>query len=466
MNKKLPLLEDVRDESSEDIRLVLVPKSKAVEPEHLMESLFRTSDLENRFSLNMNVLSAGQVPGVMSLREVLRAWLAHRQDVLVRRSNFRLEKIAKRLEVLEGYLVAYLNLDEVIRIIRYEDEPKRDLIAAFNLTENQAEAILNMRLRSLRKLEEMEIRGEHKELTAEQKEIRALLKSEDAQWMRISEEIKEVRTKFGKTTPLGKRRTTFADAPNVEFVPIDAMIEREPITIVFSAKGWIRSMKGHLGADADIKYKEGDKERFILQAETTDKLILFGTDGRFYTLGCDKLPGGRGHGEPVRLLIDMEEGREVVQIFVHQPDRKLLVASHEGNGFVVPESEVVAMRRAGKQVLNVSGTDEAVVCTVVQGDHVAVMGENRKLVLFPLKDVNEMTRGKGVRLQKYKDGGLGDVKCFTLKEGLIVYDRSNRARNFSASDLKDWRGERAQAGRLPPKGYPSGYKFGGGFGAA
>tara|TARA_R110002074_G_scaffold106686_8_gene230646 strand:- start:2874 stop:5129 length:2256 start_codon:yes stop_codon:yes gene_type:complete len=466
VNKKLPLLEDVRDESSEDIRLVLVPKSKGVEPEHLMESLFRTSDLENRFSLNMNVLSAGQVPGVMSLREVLRAWLAHRQEVLVRRSNFRLEKIAKRLEVLEGYLVAYLNLDEVIRIIRYEDEPKRDLIAAFKLTDNQAEAILNMRLRSLRKLEEMEIRGEHKELTAEQKEIRALLKSEDAQWARISDEIKEVKTKFGKTTPLGKRRTTFADAPNVEFVPIDAMIEREPITIVFSAKGWIRSMKGHLGPDADIKYKEGDKDRFILHAETTDKLILFGTDGRFYTLGCDKLPGGRGHGEPVRLLIDMEEGRDVVQIFVHEPDRKLLVASHEGNGFVVPENEVVAMRRAGKQVLNVSGTDEAVVCTVVQGDQVAVIGENRKLVVFPLKDVNEMTRGKGVRLQKYKDGGLGDVKCFTLKEGLIVYDRSNRARNFSASDLKDWRGERAQAGRLPPKGYPSGFKFGGRFGAA
>ena len=466
VNKKLPLLEDVRDESSEDIRLVLVPKSKAVEPEHLMESLFRTSDLENRFSLNMNVLSAGQVPGVMSLREVLRAWLAHRQDVLVRRSNFRLEKIAKRLEVLEGYLVAYLNLDEVIRIIRYEDEPKRDLIKAFKLTDNQAEAILNMRLRSLRKLEEMEIRGEHKELSAEQKEIRALLKSEDAQWARISDEIKEVRTKFGKTTPLGKRRTTFADAPNVEFVPIDAMIEREPITIVFSAKGWIRSMKGHLGPEADIKYKEGDKDRFILHAETTDKLILFGTDGRFYTLGCDKLPGGRGHGEPVRLLIDMEEGRDVVQIFIHEPDRKLLVASHEGNGFVVPENEVVAMRRAGKQVLNVSGTDEAVVCTVVQGDQVAVIGENRKLVVFPLKEVNEMTRGKGVRLQKYKDGGLGDVKCFTLKEGLIVYDRSNRARTFSASDLKDWRGERAQAGRLPPKGYPSGFKFGGGFGAA
>jgi topoisomerase-4 subunit A len=466
MAKKLPLLEDVRDESSEDIRLVLVPKSKTVEPDHLMESLFRTSDLESRFSLNMNVLSAGQVPSVMSLRDALRAWLEHRKVVLVRRSNFRLEKIAKRLEVLEGYLVAYLNLDEVIRIIRYEDEPKAELISAFKLTENQAEAILNMRLRSLRKLEEMEIRGEHKELTAEQKALKALIKSDDAQWARISDEIKDVKAKFGKTTPLGKRRTSFADAPGVEFVPIEAMIEREPITIVFSAKGWIRSMKGHLGPDADIKYKEGDKARFVIHAETTDKLILFGTDGRFYTLGCDKLPGGRGHGEPVRLLIDMEEGRDVVQIFVHQPDRKLLVASHEGNGFIVPESEVVAMRRAGKQVLNVSGTDEAAVCTVVRGDHVAVIGENRKLLLFPLKDVNEMTRGKGVRLQKYKDGGLGDVKCFTLKDGLIAYDRSNRARTFSAAELKDWRGERAQAGRLPPKGYPSGHKFGGDFGAA
>ena len=465
MAKKLPLLEDVRDESSEDIRLVLVPKSKTVDPEHLMESLFRTSDLENRFSLNMNVLSAGQVPGVMSLRDVLQAWLAHRKDVLVRRSNFRLDKIAKRLEVLEGYLKAYLNLDEVIRIIRYEDEPKRELIKAFELTDNQAEAILNMRLRSLRKLEEMEIRGEHKELTAEQKALKALVKSDDAQWARISEEIKEVKAKFAKTTPLGKRRTSFADAPSVEFVPIEAMIEREPITIVYSTKGWIRSMKGHLEPDADIKYKEGDKGRFILHAETTDKLILFGTDGRFYTIACDKLPGGRGHGEPVRLLIDMEEGRDVVQIFVHQPDRKLLVASHEGNGFVVPEAEVIAMRRAGKQVLNVSGTDEAVVCAVARGDHVAVIGENRKLLIFPLKDVNEMTRGKGVRLQKYKDGGLGDVKCFTLKEGLIVYDRSNRARTFSQGDLKDWRGERAQAGRLPPKGYPSGYKFGGAFGA-
>jgi topoisomerase-4 subunit A len=463
--KKLPLLDDVRDESSEDIRLVLVPKSKTVEPEHLMESLFRSTELETRFSLNMNVLSAGQVPSVMSLRNVLHAWLEHRKDVLVRRSNFRLDKIAKRLEVLEGYLVAYLNLDEVIRIIRQEDEPKRELIAKFKLTDNQAEAILNMRLRSLRKLEEMEIRGEHKELTAEQKALRALVKSEDAQWARVSEEIKDVRTKFGKATPLGKRRSTFSDAPAVEFVPIEAMIEREPITIVYSAKGWIRSMKGHLGPETEIKYKEGDTERFILHAETTDKLLMFATDGRFYTLSCDKLPSGRGHGEPVRLLIDMEEGREVIQIFVHRPERKLLVASHEGYGFVVPEDDVIAMRRAGKQVLNVSGTDEAVACAVVQGDHVAVMGDNRKLLLFPLSEVNEMTRGKGVRLQNYKDGGLADVKCFKLKDGLIVYDKSNRARTFTASDLKDWRGARAQAGRLPPKGYPSGHKFGGAFGA-
>jgi topoisomerase-4 subunit A len=464
--KKLPLLEDVRDESSEDIRLVLVPKSRTVEPEHLMESLFRSTELESRFPLNMNVLSAGQVPGVMSLRDVLRAWLDHRKVVLVRRSNFRLDKIARRLEVLEGYLVAYLNLDEVIRIIRQEDEPKAELMRAFKLSDNQAEAILNMRLRSLRKLEEMEIRGEHKELTAEQKALKALLKSDEAQWTKIGEEIRDVRAKFGPKTELGRRRSTFSTAPAIEFVPVEAMIEREPITVVCSSKGWIRSMKGHVGPDADIKYKEGDEERFIVHGETTDKFVLFATDGRFYTLGADKLPGGRGHGEPVRLLIDMEEGREIVALFVHEPGRKLLVASHEGNGFVVPEDEVIAMRRAGKQVLNVSGADEAVACAVVRGDHVAVIGDNRKLLIFKLDEVNEMTRGKGVRLQKYKDGGLSDVKCFTLKEGLIVYDKSNRARNYSSGDLKDWRGERAQAGRLPPKGYPSGHKFGGPFGAA
>lgn len=462
--RKLPLLEDVRDESAEEIRLVLVPKSRTVEPEQLMETLFRTTELESRFPLNLNVLSAGQVPGVMSLREALRAWLEHRKEVLVRRSNFRLDKIARRLEVLEGYLVAYLNLDEVIRIIREEDEPKPKLMKKFRLSDNQAEAILNMRLRSLRKLEEMEIKGEHKTLSSEQKELKALVRSDARQWERVAEEIKVVRATFGPKTELGRRRTTFSDAPKVEFVPVEAMIEKEPITVVCSKKGWIRSMKGHLGPDADIKYKEGDGPRFTLHAETTDKILLFATDGRFYTLEATKLPGGRGHGEPVRLMIDLDESREAVALFVHQPGRKLIVASHEGNGFVVPEDEVVAMRRAGKQVLNVGGTDEAVACAVVQGDHVAVIGENRKLLLFPLKELPEMTRGKGVRLQRYADGGLGDVKTFTLKQGLVAHDRSERARTFDA--LKDWLGSRAQAGRLPPKGFPVGHRFGGGFGAA
>ena len=462
--RKLPLLEDIRDESAEEIRLVLVPKSKTVEPELLMESLFRATELESRFPLNLNVLSAGQVPGVMPLREALRAWLEHRKEVLVRRSNFRLDKIEKRLEVLEGYLKAYLNLDEVIRIIREEDEPKPALIKRFKLTDNQAEAILNMRLRSLRKLEEMEIKGEHKELTAEQKNLKALVKSDAKQWERVSEEIREVRNTFGPKTKLGARRTQFSDAPKVEYVPVEAMVEKEPITVVCSKKGWIRSMKGHLAADAEIKFKEGDGVRFMLHAETTDKILLFATDGRFYTLDASKLPGGRGHGEPVRLMIDLDESREIVELFVHQPGRKLIIASHEGNGFVVPEDEVVAMRRAGKQVLNVSGTDEAAACAVVQGDHVAVIGENRKLVIFPLKEVNEMPRGKGVRLQRYKDGGLGDVKTFNLKQGLVAYDRSGRSRTFDG--LKDWLGTRAQAGRLPPKGFPVGHKFGGGFGAA
>lgn len=463
VTKKLPLLDDVRDESAEEIRLILVPKSKTVDPLHLMESLFRSSELETRFPLNMNVLSAGQVPGVMSLRQALQAWLDHRKEVLIRRSDFRLDKIAKRLEVLEGYLIAYLNLDEVIRIIREEDEPKAKLIKRFKLTDNQAEAILNMRLRSLRKLEEMEIRGEHKQLTAEQKELKKLLSSDNDQWVMIGEQIKEVKAKFGPRTALGKRRSTFSDMPSVEFVPVEAMIEREPITIICSKKGWIRSTKGHLAADAELKFKEGDAPRFMIHGQTTDKILLFATDGRFYTLTADKLPGGRGHGEPLRLMIDLDESHEIVELFIHEPDRKLLVASHEGNGFVVPENEVVAMRRAGKQVLNVSGTDEAVSCVAVKGNHVAVIGENKKMLLFPIKELNEMTRGKGVRLQKYADGGLADVKTFNLKEGLTVYDSAGRTRLFT--DLKEWVGARAQAGRLPPKGFPTSRKFGGDFGS-
>jgi len=423
-----------------------------------MESLFRSTDLESRVSLNMNVLSAAQVPGVMSLREALNAWLEHRKAVLRRRTEFRLAKIEHRLEILGGYLVAYLNLDEVIRIVREEDEPKPALIAAFKLTDVQAEAILNMRLRALRKLEEIEIKSEHTALTTERRTLKALLKSDDAQWKRISEEIREVRTTFGPKTDLGRRRTQFAAAPTVDIEAVEAQVEREPITVVCSEKGWIRAMKGHLGADAEIKYKEGDKARFEVMAETTDKLILFATDGRFYTLAADKLPSGRGHGQPVRLMIDLDESHDIVALFVHKPGRKLIVAATTGHGFIVPEDEVVAMRRAGKQVLNVNGDGEAIACAPAQGDHVAVIGENNKLLLFPIAELNEMTRGRGVRLQRYKDGGLADVKTFTLKEGLSIIDRSGRQRGFDG--LKDWLGSRGQAGRLPPKGFPRGQTFG------
>jgi len=458
MAKKLPLLEDVRDESAEDIRVVLEPKSRNVDPEHLMESLFKTTELENRVPLNMNVLNGGQVPKVMSLRDVLRAWLDHRKEVLVRSSQFKLDKTERRIEILDGYLIAYLNLDEVIRIIREEDEPKKELIKTFELTDNQAEAILNMRLRSLRKLEEMEIKKENKELKAEAKRLRALLKSDDAQWKQIGDSIRELKKEFGPRTELGARRTTFGDAPVIEDVPLEAMVEREPITVVCSEKGWVRALKGHVENTSDLKYKEGDKERFVFHAETTDKLVLFATDGRFYTIQADKLPGGRGNGQPIRFFIDLDDGHDLVALFKHDPERKLLVASSEGHGFIVPEVEVIALRRPGKQILNVSGDVEACALAPVEGDTVAVIGENRKLLLFPLAEVPEMTRGKGVRLQKYKDGVLKDVKCFTFKEGLTVVDRGGRNRLFDK--LKEWLGARAQAGRLPPKGFPHGETFG------
>jgi len=458
--RKLPLLDDIRDESAEDVRLVLVPKSRNVEPEYLMESLFKVSDLETRVPLNLNVLSAGQVPGVMNLRDALRAWLDHRKVVLVRRNEFRLEKIEKRLDILAGYLIAYLNLDEIIRIIREEDEPKAFMMKAFELTDPQAEAILNMRLRALRKLEEIEIRKEHKDLKVEQKDIRGLLKSDDAQWKVISGEISDLKKEYGPKTTLGRRRSTLSDAPILEDVPLEAMIEKEPITVVCSEKGWIRALKGHVEATGDLKYKEGDKARFVFHAQTTDKILMFATDGRFYTIPADRLPGGRGNGQPLRFFIDMEEGRDVVSLFIHKPGRKLIVASRTGHGFIVAEDELVALRRPGKQSINVTGDNEAVACAVAEGDHVAVIGENRKLILFPIGDVPEMVRGKGVRLQKYKDGGLGDVKTFTAKDGLVIYDRSGRARTFSKQDLKEWFGTRAQAGRLPPKGYPTGQKFG------
>ena len=459
--KKLPLLADVRDESAEDVRLVLEPKSRSVDPALLMESLFRLTELETRVSLNMNVLSGGKIPNVLGLRQVLLEWLDHRQEVLVRRSNFRLSKIDHRLEVLEGYLIVYLNLDRVIQIVREEDEPKPVLIKEFKLTDVQAEAILNMRLRALRKLEEMEIRREHDDLTKERKELKALLKSEDKQWKRIADEIKEIKDAFGPKTDLGRRRTTFDEAPeDVADVLAEAMIEKEPITVVLSDKGWIRTIRGHNTDTSKLSFKDGDRLRQLLHAQTTDTLLLFATNGRFYSLAADKLPGGRGHGEPFRLMIDIEDAGDCVELIVHEPGRKLLVASTAGYGFVVAEDDVIAMTRKGKQIINVKGDDEAAVLAPVSGDSVAVIGDNRKLLLFPLSELPEMPRGKGVRLQRYRDGGLADAKTFAKKEGLVYVDAANRSFTLSSADLRDWWGARAAAGRLPPRGFPKSGKFG------
>ena len=457
--KKLPLLADVRDESTDIVRLILEPKSRSVDPVLLMESMFKLTELETRFPLNMNVLSSGQVPNVVSLRQALREWLDHRQVVLVRRAKFRAAKIDHRLEVLEGYLIVYLNLDKVIKIVREKDEPKPALMKAFKLTDVQAEAILNMRLRSLRKLEEMEIRREHDALTKERKELKALLGSKDKQWDKIAGEIKALKEQFGQKTALGRRRSKFDEAPEgVDFELAEAMIEKEPVTIVLSEKGWIRSIRGHQAAPESLSFKEGDRLKRLVRAQTTDTLLLFATNGRFYSLAADKLPGGRGHGDPFRLIVDIEDASDAVELFVHEPGRKLLVASTSGHGFVVPEDEVVAMTRKGKQVLNVTTGDEAVLCAPVDGDSLAVIGDNRKLLLFPLKELPEMTRGKGVRLQRYKDGGLSDAKTFKKKDGLPYLDSAGRA--FVMGDLRDWWGTRAQAGRLPPKGFPKSGKFG------
>jgi topoisomerase-4 subunit A len=456
--KKLSLLEDVRDESTDVVRIVLTPKSRTVDAELMMEQLFRATDLETRIPLNMNVLDGGQVPRVMSLREVLAAFLAHRRDVLGRRTQHRLEKISTRLEVLEGYLAVYLNLDKVIRIIRNEDEPKPKLMKAFKLTETQAEAILNMRLRTLRKLEEAEIRKEHSDLSSEQKDLRKLLASDRLQSLRLAEEIRGIDEKFGLKTVLGKRRTTFSAPPDIaaEAEAIEAMVEREPVTVVCSEKGWLRAFKGHQEPSDAIKYREGDRARFWLHAETTDRLMLFATDGRFFTLDCAKLPGGRGNGEAIRSFIDLPPQADIVAMFVHRDARKLLLAATSGHGFVTNEDDAIALKRSGKQVMNVPAGTEAGLCGFVEGDCVAVMGENRKLLVFPLAEVPELARGRGVILQRYKDGNLLDARCFTWKEGL----RDVNNRTWSASELKDWKGARAQAGRLAPRGFARSGKFG------
>ncbi|CAO3354794.1 DNA topoisomerase IV subunit A [Azospirillum melinis] len=455
--KKLILLDDVRDESAEDVRLVLVPKNRNVDPEVLMASLFQATDLEIRFSMNMNVLGADHVPRVMNLREVLQAFLDHRHEVLVRRSNHRLKQIDHRLEVLGGYLAAYLNLDEVIRIIREEDEPKQELIRAFTLTDVQADAILNMRLRNLRKLEEMEIRREHETLTTEKNGLLELLGDETLRWKRIAEGVAEIKKKFG-TGALGKRRTDVADAPTVIEVPLDALVEREPVTVLCSAKGWIRTVRGHL-TDAeveDVKYKDGDERGFIERCETTDKLLVFASNGKFFTIGVDKLPRGRGFGEPVRLMIDLGNDVDIVDLFRHQPGRTLLVVSEDGRGFRVEEAEVLAQTRAGKQVLNLEDGKSARICQPVSGDTLAIIGNNRKMLVFPLEQVPVMTRGKGVQLQKYKDASVADVKTFTLAEGLSW---KNGERNFNVTDLTGWMGDRAGQGKMPPNGFPKNNRF-------
>ncbi|SLN28972.1 DNA topoisomerase IV subunit A [Pseudooctadecabacter jejudonensis] len=510
--KKVPILADVRDESADDIRIILEPKSKNVDPDVLMGLLYRNSDLETRFSLNMNVLIDGLTPQVCSLKEVLRAFLDHRRDVLIRRSRHRMAKIDNRLEVLAGLITAFLNLDRVIDIIRYDDDPKaalmfedwsvphqstltraaseadyasplagvdvssltlivdedatapsfmesdeRKIPSSYAGRENglsdvQADAILNMRLRSLRRLEEEALVKERDELMVERAGLEDLLDSDDLQWKSIADQLRETRKLMGATSEGGARRTTFADAGEVEDVPLEAMIDREPVTVVCSKMGWIRAMSGHIDLGRELKFKDGDEGRFIFHAETTDRLLVFGSNGRFYTLGASTLPGGRGMGEPLRLMVDLPNEAEIVALFIHRPGQKLLLASSAGDGFVVAEDEVVAQTRAGKQALNVRGDTVAKICKPVTGDHVAAVGENRKVLVFPISELPEMARGKGVRLQKYKDGGLSDVTTFTLADGLSWLDPAGRTR--TETELAEWTAKRASAGRMAPRGFP------------
>jgi topoisomerase-4 subunit A len=460
--RKLPLVADVRDESAETVRIVIEPRSRSVDADVMMEQLFKFTELESRFPLNLNVLTNGQVPKVVSLADVLKEWLDHRRTVLQRRTRFRLAEIKHRLEVLGGYLIAYLNLDVVIRIIRTEDEPKPVLMKRFKLTEVQADAILNMRLRNLRKLEEMEIKSEHKALTEEQKTLEKLLASPAQQWKKIASQIKEVREAYGPATAIGKRRTHFEKAPDAEIAEAveQAMVEREPITVVVSEKGWIRALRGHQQDVSNLSYKGDDGLKLSFFAETTSKLLVFASNGRFYTIDAAKLPGGRGYGEPIRLYIDLDQTGDVIDVRPYVGKRKFLVASHAGNGFIVNEDEVLGTTRKGKQVLNVKAPDRAAAIALAEGDTVATIGDNRKMVLFPIAELPEMGRGRGVRLQRYKEGGLSDVAVFRLDEGMTWTDTADRSFTLDKKELADWRGKRADAGRLAPKGFPKSNKFG------
>ena len=459
--RKVPILADVNDESAEDVRLVLEPRSGNVDPDVLMETLFKQTDLEVRVPLNLNVLDATRTPRVMSLREALQAFLDHRRDVLIRRSKHRIGKIDARVEVLDGYIIAFLNLDRIIEIIREEDEPKPIMMEEFKLTDVQAEAILNMRLRSLRKLEEMQLRDERKKLIAERKELTGILKDEGKQSAKIAEELKDIRKRFGAKVEGGARRTQFSDAPKVEAATLDSMIDKEPVTVICSEKGWIRAMKGHVALDSEIKYKDGDGPRFIFHAQTTDKLLLMATNGRIYTLAVDKLPGGRSMGEPVRLMVDLPNEEETVALFAHVPGTKRVVASTDGRGFVVAEADVVAQTRTGKQVLNTDPLSKAAFCAAIDSDDdtVAVVGDNRKMLIFPISELPEMGRGKGVLLQRYKDGGMADIRTFELSAGLSWLMGGGKTRTVPADELADYEGKRASAGRMAPRGFPRDNKF-------
>jgi topoisomerase-4 subunit A len=460
--RKLPLLADIRDESAEDVRVVLEPRSRTVDATMMMESLFRLTELESRVPLNLNVLSGGKVPRVLGLAECLREWIDHRRVVLIRRSRHRLGVIDRRLEILRGLLIIYLDLDRVIKIIREKDEPKAELMRVFKLTEIQANAILDTRLRSLRKLEEMELKRELGELTGEKEELEKLLGSEATQWRTVATQIKEVRKMFGPDTALGKRRATFGETPDTsDFDFAEAMVEREPITVIVSQKGWIRALKGHVPDLSGVQFKGDDALMTSFFSETTSKVLVFASNGRFFTLDASKLPGGRGFGDPIRLMIDLEQGADIVTALPYKAGARLLVAASDGRGFVAPADDVVANTRKGKQVLNVDGEKaRAVVCTEAAGDHIAMVGQNRKLLVFPIGQIPEMGRGKGVRMQRYREGGVSDAKVFALKDGLTWKDSSGRTWTVDKADLKDWIGNRAEAGRLPPKGFPKTNKFG------
>ena len=456
LNKKLPFLSDVRDESAQDVRIVLEPKNRTVDAAMLMEQLFRQTDLEAKFNMNMNVLDLDCVPRVMSIKEVLHDYLVHRNDVLLRKIKFRLSKINARLEILEGYLTAYLNLDEIIRIIREEDEPKKVMMAEFKLTDNQAEAILNMKLRNLRKLDEEQINAEHSDLLEEKAKLEILHDDESQRWKAIAEEIKKTKEKYSKKTALGRRRTEFAEAPADIDVPVEALIEKEPITVILSQKGWIRCIKGHVDLNDDFKFKDDDALLYAIHAQTTDKIVLLDNKGKFFNVAAKDIPSGRGFGQPVRLMIDLANNDEVISMFVYEQGVNYLIASDKGYGFIVDENHLLAQTRSGRKIMNVADGENMKFCLPMTGDYVAVVGENRRLLVFKAEEIPTMARGHGVLLQKYKDGNISDIQIFKGEDGFSY----NRAGGISTEkELIGWLGHRAQIGKVVPFGFPKSNKF-------